>query len=141
VLPPDSYSEVFNHQTFDTRSQQICSLVGSAHIRGTPGAVFLTEAENDQVGALWHTGTPVPLSHQVKWLVLVLSAFSIQRHVAYRKVSLVVSVSKYSGMVAMELMALLSSFRYWCPLFSFLFCSPIIHHAGNWTPCVRPGWV
>jgi len=55
VLPPDSYSEVFNHQTFDTRSQQICSLVGSAHIRGTPGAVFLTEAENDQVGALWHT--------------------------------------------------------------------------------------
>lgn len=58
---PASYAEVFNYPAFGGTNVQQLSLVGSARFHHSEHVAWLTPDQNDQLGALWHSGTtPLP---------------------------------------------------------------------------------
>jgi hypothetical protein len=61
---PASYAEVFSYPAFGGTNVQQLSLVGSARIHQSEHVAWLTPDQNDQLGALWHSGI-IPLPNVV----------------------------------------------------------------------------
>ncbi len=62
---PASYAEVFSYPAFGGTNVQQLSLVGSARIHQSEHVAWLTPDQNDQLGALWHSGIIPPSPNAV----------------------------------------------------------------------------
>jgi hypothetical protein len=57
AVPPATYEEAFSYSAFESNAAQQLAFVGSARIHDAARVALLTPAQNDQVGALWRSGT------------------------------------------------------------------------------------
>jgi hypothetical protein len=72
---PASYAEVFNYPAFGGTNVQQLSLVGSACIHQSEHVAWLTPDQNDQLGALWHSGIIRPQTSCLSNAALISLSF------------------------------------------------------------------